>query len=184
MIVGFTKRQRTVSEGIVPEGDDEFRLTYDVAALRTSERDHLMTFRVLEGSSTATVNTRQELQDPDVLRNNDAVFGEEKEENDPIEVSRSLPLGSTTLLQDLPTFIRADFDVEDDECYTLRISAVDVPGVRQLFTCNSVADATNYFCEHEICIIDDDGKVYYILFMCIYILFHSHLTCFLLQFSS
>ena len=104
MIIGFTERRRTVSEGIVPEGEDEFRLTYDVAALRTSERDHLMTFRLLEGISTATVNTRQELGDIDVLRNNDAVFGEMREENDPIEVSLSLPLGSTTLPNELPTF--------------------------------------------------------------------------------
>ena len=163
MIIGFTERRRTVSEGIVPEGLDEFRLTYPVAALRTSERDHLMIFRLLEGSSTATVNTRRELQNVDVLHNNDAVFGDQREEDDPIEVSRSLPLGSTTLLQDLPTFIRADFAQEDDECYTVRVFAGDVPGVRQLFTCNSEANATNYFCEHEICITDDDGEVYHIL---------------------
>ena len=165
MIIGFTERRRTVSEGIVPQGDDEFRLTYDVAALRTSERDHLMTFHLLEGISTATVNTRQELGDFNILLNNDAVFGEEREENDPIEVSLSLSRGSTTLPQDLPTFIRGDFNAEDDECYTVRVFAVDVPGVRQLFTCNAEANATNYFCEHEICIIDDDGKVYYILVM-------------------
>ena len=163
MIIGFTERRRTVSEGIVPEGEDEFRLTYPVAALRISERDHLMTFRVLEGISTATVNTRQELGDFNILRNNDAVFGAEREENDPIEESRSLPLGSTTLPQELVTFIRGDFNVEDDECYTVRVFADNVPGVRQLFTCNSEANATNYFCEHEICIIDDDGKVYHII---------------------
>ena len=163
MIIGFTERRRTVSEGIVPEGEDEFRLIYDVSALRTSERDHLMTFRLLEGISTATVNTRQELGDIDVLRNNDAVFGQMREENDPIEVLLSLPLGRTTLPDELPTFIRGDFDVEDDECYTVRVFAVDVPGVRRLFTCNSEANATNYFCEHEICIINDDGKVYHLV---------------------
>ena len=165
MIIGFTERRRTVSEGILPEGDDELRLTYDVAAQRTSERDHLMTFRLLEHISTATVNTRQELGDLNILRNNDAVFGEVRVGGAPIEVSRSLPLRSTTLPQDLPTFIRNDFDAEDEECYTVHVFADDVPGVRELFTCNSEADATNYFCEHEICIIYDDGKVYYILYM-------------------
>ena len=177
MVIGFTERRRTVSEGIVPEGDDEFRLTYPVAALRISERDQIMTFRLLESSSTATVNTRQELQDVDVLRNNDAVFGDQREENKTIEVSLLLPLGKTTLLQDLPTFIRADIKAEYDECYSIQIFADDVPGVRQLFTCNSEANATNYFCEHEICIIDDDGKVYYIL-VCDFtnnILFQIHL---------
>ena len=163
MIIGFTERRRTVSEGIVPEGEDEFRLTYPVAALRTSERDHLMAFRLLEGSSTATVNTRQELGDIDVLRNNDAVFGRTREENDPIEVLLRLPLGSTTLPNELLTFIRGDFVPEGVECYTVHVFMVDVPGVRQLFTCNDEADATNYFCEHEICIVDDDGKVYHII---------------------
>ena len=162
MVIGFTERRRTVSEGIVPEGDDEFRLTYPVAALRTSERDHLMIFRLLESSRTATVNTRQELGNIDVLHNNDAVFGQIRGKNNPIEVHLSLPLGRTTLPDELPTFIRGDFAQEDDECYTVRVFAYDVPGVRQLFTCNSEANATNYFCEHEICIIDDDGKVYYI----------------------
>ena len=162
MIIGFTERRRTVSEGIVPEGQSEFRLTYDVAALRTSQRDHLMTFRLLEGSSTATVNTRQELGDIDVLRNNDAVFGQMREENDPIEVLLILSRGSTTLPQELPTFIRNDFNPEDEECYIVRVLGNDVLG-RQHFTCNSGADSTNYFCEHEICIIDNDGKVYYII---------------------
>ena len=181
MIIGFTERRRTVSEGIVPEGEDEFTLTYPVAALRISERDHLMKFRLLEGSSTATVNTRQELGDIDVLRNNDAVFGRTREENDPIEVLLRLPLGSTTLPQDLPTFIRGDFALEDDECYTVRVFADNVPGVRQLFTCNSEANATNYFCEHEICIIDDDGKVYHTIISHVtiskHIPFQSHLKC-------
>ena len=179
MIIGFTERRRTLSEGIVPEGEDEFRLTYPVAALRTSERDHVMTFRLLEGISTATVNTREELSDNDVLRNNDAVFGEEREEDDPIEVSLTLPLGNTTLPQDLTTYIRNDFDPEGDECYTVRVFADGVPGVRQLFTCNSEANATNYFCEHEICIIDDDGKIYHINISHVtvskHILFQGHL---------
>ena len=163
MIIGFTERRRTVCEGFALEGEDEFRLTYPVAALRTSERDHLMTFRLLEGISTATINTRRELNDTNILRNNDAVFGEMREENDPIEVNLSLPMSRTTLPEKLPTFLRDDFVPEDEECYTVRVLAKDVPGLRRLFTCNSEADATNYFCEHEICIIDDDGKVYYII---------------------
>ena len=85
MIIGFTERRRTVSERIVPEGLDEIPLTYPVAALRTSERDHLMAFRLQEGISTATVNTRQELGDID-----DAIFGEVRVGNDPIQVSLSL----------------------------------------------------------------------------------------------
>ena len=158
MVIGFTERRRTVSEGIVPEGFDEFRLTYPLAALRTSERDHLMTFRLLESRSTATVNTRGELRDPDILRNNDAVFGDMREVGGPIDVSLSLslPPGSITFREDLQTFIRDDFRAEEEECYTvIGVFTDDVP---RYFSCNSEADATNYFCEHEICIIDNDGK--------------------------
>ena len=171
MIIGFTERRRTVSEGIVPEGFNEFPLTYKLSALRTSERDHVMTFRLLEGSSTATVNTRRELTNQVILRNNDAVFGEVRGVNKPIDVTVTLLLGSTKLPRDLTTFIRGDFNAENEECYTLRILADDVPGVRELFTCNDdQANATNYFCEHEICIIDDDGKDYHI------IISHVHLS--------
>ena len=163
MVIGFTERRRTVSEGIVPAG-----LTYPVAALRTSERNHPMIFRLLEGSSTATVITEEESEDPDLLHNSDALFGKQREKNGPIKVSLNLTVGRTTLLQNLSTLIRDDINPEDDECYSVQIFAVDVPGVRQLFTCNSEADATDYFCVHEICIIDDDGKVYHIII--------SHLT--------
>ena len=36
---------------------------------------------------------------------------------------------------------------------------VDVPGRRELFTCNEDdSGAINYFCQTEICIEDDDGR--------------------------
>ena len=53
MIIGFTERRRTVSEGLIP-GVDEFPLYIDVAILRMSERQHRMLYRVLS-SGTATV---------------------------------------------------------------------------------------------------------------------------------
>ena len=53
MVIGFTERRQTVSEGLFP-GVEEFPLAIDVATLRVSERLHRMLYRVLS-SGTATV---------------------------------------------------------------------------------------------------------------------------------
>ena len=53
MVIGFTERRHTVSEGLVP-GVDEFPLQIDVDTLRVSEREHRMLYRVLS-SGTADV---------------------------------------------------------------------------------------------------------------------------------
>ena len=66
-------------------------------------------------------------------------------------------------VQPMGTFIRNDFNPEGIECYTLRIFPVGVPGRRELFTCNEFEDgvgADNCFCEHTICIEDDDGEFF------------------------
>ena len=63
------------------------------------------------------------------------------------------------ILNNRIAFIRDDRRPEDRECFTIRIFIVDVPGRRELFTCNEDdSGADNYFCQTEICIEDDDGK--------------------------
>ncbi|CAI8008868.1 hypothetical protein GBAR_LOCUS6037, partial [Geodia barretti] len=52
MIIGFTDRIKTVSEGEVP-GVDLFRVEVNVASQRTAEREHPMVFRLLESVSNA-----------------------------------------------------------------------------------------------------------------------------------
>ena len=59
----------------------------------------------------------------------------------------------------LTAFIRDDLRPENEECFTIRILPVDVLGRRELFSCNDDdSGADNYFCEHTICIEDDDGR--------------------------
>ena len=59
----------------------------------------------------------------------------------------------------LITYIRDDRRPEDEDCFTLRVLPVDVPGRCELFTCNEDdSGAINYFCQTEICIEDDDGR--------------------------
>ena len=156
MIIGFTERIQTVSEG--QEGAfDFFQLQIIVSSLRPSEREHPMLFGIVESRTNATVET---LLPASIVF--DATFGFRQDPDDPIEDIRDLPLGERTISSPLLTLISNDLIPEEIECYTIRIFPVDVPGRRELFTCNEDnAGADSYFCEHTICIEDDDGKCYF-----------------------
>ena len=57
----------------------------------------------------------------------------------------------------LQTAIRNDFVPEDEKCYSIPI---DIPGI---FMCDfvdaSLISPRSFFCEHTICIEDNDGKL-------------------------
>ena len=154
MVIGFTERRWTVSEGLFPDSD-EFPLVIDVATLRVSEREHRMLYRVLS-SGTARVVSLDFRDNLDY----DARYG--TVQADPIEEEdRLLPLRD--FITPLPTAIRNDFVLEDEECYSIRLSPIDIPGLRELFMCDFV-DTTStppmsFFCAHTICIADDDGNI-------------------------
>ena len=156
MIIGFTERIRTISEG--HEGAfDSFQLQINVSSLRTSEREHPTVFLILESSTNATVKTRTEISN--VF---DAAFGQRADPNDSIEEHRDLLPGQRTFFHLPLTVIRNDLIPEEKECFTIGIFPIDVPGRRELFTCNEdSAGADSYFCEHTICIENDDGKCYF-----------------------
>ena len=151
MIIGFTERIQTVCENQVP-GVDLFQLEINVSSVRTAEREHLMEFRVQEASTNATVETLTAASP--VF---DATFGLRANPDDPMEETRVLDPGTRTVEPLLLTAIRNDLIPEELECYAIRILPVDVLGRRELFGCYEDADmANNYFCEHTICIQDDD----------------------------
>ena len=155
MIIGFTERRRTVSEGLDPEVD-EFPLNIDVATLRVSEREHRMLYRVLS-SGTATVVSFEFRDNLDY----DARFG--TVQADPIQQTDRL-LPGRDFITPLPTAIRNDFVPEDEECYSIQISPIDIPGLREIFVCDfvdtSVIPPMSFFCTHTICIEDNDGKLH------------------------
>ena len=140
-----------MSEGLVP--GDEFPLQINVATLRVSERQYRMLYRVLS-SSTATVVSLDFRDNLDY----DARFG--TVQADPI-VQTDLLRPLRDFITPLPTAIRTDFVVEDEECYSIRLSPIDIPGLRELFMCDFVDTSStppmSFFCEHTICIEDDDG---------------------------
>ena len=153
MLIGFTQRVRTVSESDVKEGEELFPINIDVATLRPADREYKMIFRLLSGG-TAIVEPVNNVQDESF----DALFGNKVKPNGHIQEEFYLePLVST--IPPRVVDIRDDFRPEDEECFTMRIFPVDVPGRHELFNCNEDdSDATNYFCETTICILDNDGR--------------------------
>ena len=153
MIIGFTERIHYVSEDEVP-GEEFFVHITNVTSVRTAERVHRMVVRLQETSSNATVDTL--ISSSSVF---DASFGIRQGPNGAIEERRELAPGSLTLHPPLQTRIRNDFRPEDRECFTIRIVPVDFPDRRERFTCNEDGEgADNHFCEHTICIEDDDDS--------------------------
>ena len=148
MVIGFTQRIRTVSED-----SDNFTINIDIATLSVSEREQKMIFR-LESGSTAIVEPFNNDTNPLL----DALFGSRLGPHDPLEESFSLePLEDS--IPPLRVSIIADSRPEAEECFTIRLIPVDVPGRRELFSCNEDGSREdNYFCETTICIGDFDGR--------------------------
>lgn len=152
MMIGFTSRGQTVSEGDAPPGIDIFPIQIHVATRRTSERPYFVIFRFLETSSEAVVVPQTEQSN----LNYDAIFGSRLSPDDPIQISLILGAGEDQI-QPLVTEIRNDLRPEFQECYTITILQTDYPGIKEGFYCN-VPGYMGFFCAHTICIDDDDGK--------------------------
>ena len=153
MIIGFTQRTQRVSESMALPGEESFPLPIHVATLRTAEREYPMYFRVQGASSLAIVEPTGAMVDPLY----DATFGKRDTIRDPIEVFFVLEALQDTI-SPLTTFIRNDRRPEYEECFTIRILPGDIPGNHVLFSCyDDYYGEDNYFCEHTICIMDDDG---------------------------
>ena len=152
MVIGFTEERQYVLENEIP-GVYAFLVNIDLATLRVSERGQTMSYRLLT-IGTATVASYSASSAVD------ARFG--YVEGDPIVITHFLSPGENTI-RPLITQIVNDFIIEDDECFTIQISPINIPGIRELFICDfvdmSTSPPTNYSCEHTICIKDDDGKI-------------------------
>ena len=143
--IGFTQRIRTVSEN-----SDNFTINIDIATLSVSEREQKMIFH-LESSGTAIVEPFNNNTNPLL----DALFGSRSDSHGPLEELFSLePLEES--IPPLRVSIIADLIAEAEECFTIRLIPVDVPGRHELFSCNEDSSREyNYFCKATICI---DGR--------------------------
>ena len=171
MIIGFTTRMVCVPENNTEPGFDVWYLPIDLATVRTAEREYPMIFRVQEASSSAIVEPIGDV----VNQLYDATFGKRDAIDDPIGEFFVLESLRDTI-PSLLTFIRDDRRPEDKECFTIHIFPVDVPGRHGLFFCNEDdSGATNYFCQHTICIEDDDGRFATFCKANVYPMFQSHM---------
>ena len=141
MIIGFDQRSQTVSESLVPEGEDFVGVSISVSSKRMSEQQYRTDFS-LELDSTAVVD----VSDP-VTPDWDAVLR---------TPSANLRIGETSI--GVRVNVRNDFRAEDTECFTIRIQALDEEGLRDIFECNDdTSGEDSFFCLHTLCIEDDDG---------------------------
>ena len=154
MVIGFTQTIRTVPENGGYEGQDIFTISISIATLRISEREQPMIFRLMESASTAVVEPVNDSRNPHF----DALFGYRLAIDGPIQELFSLePLEDR--IPSLIVYISVDLKPEKEECFTIRLFPVDVPGRRELFHCNEDdSGEDNYFCETTICIEDSDGR--------------------------
>ena len=132
-------------ESTAPLGD-VFAVLVEVASVRTAEEEHEMQFHIDNAISSALVGSPN-----GTIPNADAFFGDESNRE-----HRVLAAGMNTI-NPLTAYVLNDNFAEKDECFTIRISPSDGSGGN--FACNEdVLDAETSFCQHTICITDDDGK--------------------------
>ena len=156
MVIGFSMRELTVYESEADPGHN-FAIGLPVFTQRKAERRHRMVFRVQQSASNATVEPISDIADPLF----DALFGARENPDDPDDPIQELfdleRLQAT--IEPRTVEIRNDLRPEDKEVFIVRISSADVEGRRDVFHCNEDdSNATNYYCEITIYIIDDDGK--------------------------
>ena len=151
MIIGFSQRRRTVSEGDALYGTDSFTINMRVSSSRLSELSYSVPLRHLESSGNAVIEGFNEIWRSQL----DAQFGSKSGQGDPLQYTIDLIAGSRS--RTVPTSIINGFVPEENlKCYTIRIWIFDI---YRYFTCNDDdANPTNYFCLHTICITDDDGS--------------------------
>ena len=162
MIIGFAQRRQNVPEN-ASRLMDQFPVSINISVPMISERIHKIMFHYHESISTARVGTLTQQGDLEY----DAFFGtRQNTKHDSIVDILTLKLGNDTI-PSLRTLVQNDNHPEDLECYTINIITIDVEGVRELFTCNEDdSNSTDFFCDHTICIDDDDGQFTNIILSC------------------
>ena len=162
MFIGFTERKQTVSEGEA-QPEEFISITVNVSIDRISEIDYNVFFRYQDVTSSAIV---EPLSSNDVEY--DALFGERLDSDEPIQELQEIEAGRTSTSIQLLIF--NDLIPEEEECFTLRI----IPADSLHPECNEHGDS--FFCEHTICITDDDGKYKLMMEECI-ILYLTKIFC-------
>ena len=141
--------------------DTSSTLSIDVHSNIISDLDYQIFFRHIRrrNPTGATVETA-DLLDPIFDEDFDARFGDRRDPNnplDPLETVRVLQKGRLEPQRPLAIIMFGDVRPELNECFTINILTT---GERTDFSCNDNADnPDDFFCDHTICILDDDGQL-------------------------
>ena len=130
-----------------------FPIVRTVHSLRQSEIEY--TFVVMLTDATAIVT---EVSNP--VGTWDVAFGVRSEISDVHLLSYSLHPGET-VRSGIRALIWNDFNAEDNETFTLRVSPMDFCGITCDFKCYNDGDDPvegNYFCSHTVTIVDGEGQ--------------------------
>ena len=150
MLIGFAQRTQTVSESSTPPGADGYYIRVRVNSIGSEIRDYPVRIRV------TTANTTVEGINVQFGSTYDALFGTRINVYDPITEELTVAKGEFHTYS--TAYIRQDFRSEGLECFSLLISGIDYPGFRDISSCNEdELHPTDYFCQHTVCIEDDDG---------------------------
>ena len=152
MTIGFSERRMTVSEG--EYGYNFIRIEIDILASRISELEYETIVQLLEPKKDAIVVPFDEMADQGF----DALFGFETIPGGSLIEVVYWPAIAYSTLSTAFALVVNDIIIEDEECFTLSVSSSNILGEN---VCNDgERDETFYFCEHTICIEDNDGKEY------------------------
>ena len=157
MIIGFIRREQTVSETL-RSGVEQYDILVKIKSMLASEIDYELGVRVL-GPTQQTSSDQAIVEDFDeapVFRR-DATFGSREIRDDPrsnLIVERKLNRHETDVAS-LTITIISDFLVEETECFDLSIYPINNEFMTEYFVGN---DTASFFEKHTICILDDDGK--------------------------
>ena len=134
----------------------------DVHSKITSEVEFIIGFRHIRQGAGATVET-DDFLDPIFDIDFDARFGDRpNQENagDPLETTLILQVGCLEPLRSLRTTIFPDVRPEGNESYIISIFVIDTAtgSGRVNYDCNDNGDnPEDFFCDHTVYILDDDG---------------------------
>jgi len=152
MYIGFPKRFSFVRENMSANGTT-FSTFLALHSLRESENEYPLVISVTDGTATVTDAPTSNLTW-------DVAFGTRDVASNTLVSSHSLRPGETEITM-IRLVIMNDFNSEDNETFTLRVSLDDGGVVRRNFDCYDDGEDPvegNYFCSHTITIIDDEGQ--------------------------
>ena len=140
-----------MSESGAAPGFDGHDIAVRISSSGSERRDFPVRIRVTSPLSASVEATNVQF-DSDF----DVLFGTRLKRDDPITYNLNIEKG--VFSSEITAFVRQDFVPEPQECFTLIISGLDSSGYRDISSCNDDStDSTDYFCQHTICIQDDDG---------------------------